>query len=443
MFEEKSSQSEKKPILPKVTTTETASSSWLTKISHMFSIFKKDSNENILKKKLHQLEVARDAEKKILLEQRNFYEKLFSRSTEKKHKIKLNFFNRKKKALEPLISTSAPQSPPPPLHVTPTPPTPPSHSHLTAPTPPSPLKAFSVPPAPLPSVTEPTPPSVPQVVEPVLQPPVPLTIANARIPATEHTEVNTPLTIVHPPIHTKHPLPPVPPVALKKSFSLGFFSNLFTKNLVTKLAEERKREEAWQERNSVEQRFWQPAKGFNPNLIKDQEIVFFNWHENILVLSLSLVMCCLAISLTYVGLLIWQKERIEATKTAFGNVTVIDNQIIKSEQEVDEVKKFNTKLRMVSSLLDNHVHWTNFLTLLEFTTLKDVYYERFSGDVSGEYTIPAVASSLEAISLQLDVMKKYDKVQSVSPDTGQTSADGRSVQFNLGLTVDPTVFTKK
>ncbi len=442
MFEEKSSQSEEKPILPKVTTTETASSSWLTKISHMFSVFKKGSNENILKKKLHQLEVARDAEKKILLEQRNFYEKLFSRSTEKKHKRKLHFFGRKKKALEPLISTSTPHSPPSSLPVTPTPPTPSAHLYLTPPTPPSPLKAFSVPPAPLPSVTVPTPSPAPQVVEPILQPPVPLTIANAPTLTPKHAHVSPP-TVVHPPTNKKHPLPPVPPAISKKAFSLGFFSNLFTKNLVAKLAEERKREEAWQERNSVEQRFWQPANGFNPNLIKDQEIVFFNWHENILVLSLSLVMCCLAISLTYVGLLIWQKERIEATKTAFGNVTVIDNQIIKSEQEVDEVKKFNTKLRMVSSLLDNHVYWTNFLTLLEFTTLKDVYYERFSGDVSGEYTIPAVASSLEAISLQLDVMKKYDKVQSVSPDTGQTSADGRSVQFNLGLTVDPTVFTKK
>ena len=440
MFEEKSSQSEQKPILPKVTTTETASSSWLTKISHMFSMFKKGSNENILKKKLHQLEVARDAEKKILLEQRNFYEKLFSRSTEKKHKRKLGFFNRKKKALEPLISTSAPQSPP--LHVTPPLVVPRPHLHPTPPTPPSPLKAFSVPPVPLPSATVPTPPPAPQVVEPVLQPPVPLTIANAPTPTSNHAHV-TPATVVHAPTNKKHPLPPVPPVVSKKAFSLGFFSNLFSKNLVAKLAEERKREEAWQERNSVEQRFWQPANGFNPNLIKDQEIVFFNWHENILVLSLSLVMCCLAISLTYVGLLIWQKERIEATKSAFVNVTVIDNQIIKSEQEVDEVKKFNTKLRMVSSLLDNHIHWTNFLTLLEFTTLKDVYYQRFSGDVSGEYTIPAVASSLEAISLQLDVMKKYDKVQSVSPDTGQTSADGRSVQFNLGLTVDPTVFTKK
>ncbi len=407
MFQEETSQQEKKNELPKVSNTETATTGWLKKISQLFSMSKKENSEHDLKKKLHQLEKARDAEKKILLEQRNFYEKLFSRSPKVKDTTKHHLFGKLNKA---------------------------SESSITPPKPPL---------APAPVLVVPKPPVVTQPAAPILNPPVPLTIENAPPAPVSQAESTITPPVVQSLETIKPALPPVPPPVQKKSFSLGFFSRLFSKDLSAKLAEERKREEAWQERNSVEQRFWQPAKGFNPNLVKDQEIVFFNWHENILVLSLSLVMCCLAISLVYVGLLIWQKERLDATKTAFVNVTVIDDRIFKSEQEVEEVKKFNNKLSMVSALLDNHVYWTNFLTLLEYSTLKDVYYERFAGDISGEYTIPAVASSLEAISLQLDVMKKADKVESVSPDTGQTSADGKSVQFNLGLTVDPTVFTKK
>jgi hypothetical protein len=412
MFEEESSQDQKKGELPKVPTNETASptSNWLQKISQWFSFSKKTNGEGEIKKKLHQLEKARNAERKILLEQRDFYEKLFSKSPDSRHEKKTHIFGKSTKESEPIVP-SAPLPPSKPIEQT-----------------------IPVPP---PAPVDPQPPHL------IVKPPVSLTLENETptVPTTsESSIISQPLA----PAQTQQTsLPPVPTPSQKKIVSLGFFKRLFSKDLTTKLAEERKREEILQERNSVEQRFWQPSNGIKPNLIKDQEIVFFNWHENILVLSLSLVMCCLAISLIYVGLLIWQKERVEASKTAFLNVTVIDNQIKKSEQEVEEVKKFNKKLTMVSGLLDNHVYWTNFLTLLEYTTLKDVYYERFTGDISGEYTIPAVASSLEAISLQLDVMKKYDNVESVAPDTGQTSADGKSVQFNLGLTVDPIVFTKK
>lgn len=417
MFEEESSEQPKKKELPKISNTESASSGWLKKVSQLFSVFKKESNDHDRNKKIHQLEKARDTEKKILLEQRNFYEKLFSRSPETKNKTKHHFFEKLRKAPKPALTPPPPPSPP--------------ASVLSVPTP----KA--------PEITIPTQTKVPEPSALVLKPPVALTMEN-EIPKPP---LQSQPQITQAPVQsseiTKPPLPVAPLPVQKKAFSLGFFSRLFSKDLSAKLAEERKKEEAWQERNSVEQRFWQPAKGFNPNLIKDQEIVFFNWHENILVLSLSLVMCCLAISLTYVGLLIWQKERLEASKFAFSNVEIIDSQIKKSEQEVEEVKEFNNKLSMVSGLLDNHVYWTNFLTFLEDSTLKDVYYERFAGDISGEYSIPALASSLEAISLQLDVMKKVEKVESVSPDIGQPSADGRSMQFNLGLVIDPTVFTKK
>lgn len=412
MFAEDSSQHLKgeSPIDPKQNT---ASLSWLKKISQWFSKAGKKAKTVSSKEKLHQLEEAKNAEKKILLEQRNFYEKLFSRSpADKNKKISPVFGKAPEIPIAPEVTLTVPTPPP---------------SILTTPKP-----------QPTPSAIS-TPPSSAPVTMPLVKPPVPLTIEKSQ-PTTQSESISekpTDLKTV-----SKIPVPVAPTLNQKKSFFSNIFSHFFSKDLAAKLAEERKKEETWQERNSVEQRFWQPSNGIKPNLIKDQEIIFFNWHENILVLSLSLVMCCLAISLAYVGLLIWQKERVEASKTAFLNVSVIDSQIKKSEQEVAEIKDFNNKLGIVSGLLDNHIYWTNFLTLLEFTTLKDVYYEKFTGDITGQYSIPAVASSLEAISLQLDVMKKYNKVKSVAPDTGQTSPDGKLVQFNLGLTVDPTVFTK-
>lgn len=224
--------------------------------------------------------------------------------------------------------------------------------------------------------------------------------------------------------------------------NMGLVDRLFSRNVKHKLAKEKEKELAWQERTQVEKRFWQPANAVKPNLIKNQEVVFFNWHENFLVLGLSLMMCCLTIGLLYVGLLIWQKERLDTTQVALQNSKVIDQQIALGEQEAVEIKVFTQKLNLVSSLLDNHVYWSNFLKFLEDNTLKDIYFGSFSGDLSGDYTLPAYAKNLEAISLQLEVMKVYPKIKSLTPDTGEKTADGKALEFNLGMSIDPTIFIK-
>lgn len=222
----------------------------------------------------------------------------------------------------------------------------------------------------------------------------------------------------------------------------GFLKGWFSKNLAHKLAKEKEVELAWQERNQVEKRFWQPANVVKPNLIKNQEITFFNWHENLLILGLSLAMCCLLIGLLYVGLLIWQKERIDTTRVALENTKVIDDQIEIGEREAVEIKDFTYKLNLAGNLLDNHIYWTNFFKFLEDNTLLDFYFENFSGDLSGEYALPAVAKNLDTVYLQLEVMKAYPKIKSLTSDTGETSGDGGPVKLYLGMSIDPTIFTK-
>lgn len=284
-----------------------------------------------------------------------------------------------------------------------------------------------------------------QEVKTPVTPPTPQKVLTNTEPAVETLEsqkVANHLTPPPTPPSSKLPVPPPLPEKKANKKPGSFFSHWFSRNKTQKLAEEREKELAWQERNRVEQRFWQPAQAVKPNLIKNQEVVFFNWHENVLILSLSLVMCCLAIGFIYVGLLIWQKDRVQDTQLALQNSKIIDQQIALGEQAAVEIKSFTIKLNAVSSLLDNHVYWTNFLKFLEDNTLKDVYLESFTGDISGEYTVPAVGKSLEAIALQLEVMKAYPKIKSLTADTGETNPDDETVKFNLGMSIDPTVFIK-
>jgi hypothetical protein len=217
-------------------------------------------------------------------------------------------------------------------------------------------------------------------------------------------------------------------------------------SLAKKLASERQEEEAAKHKNEVEERFWQPYNGVKANLIKDQGVLFFNWQQRLLTLALALILCSLAIGLVYVGLLIWQKERLNDNQSTLANFEAINAEIAKNEKDLEEIVAFNRKLDVVSFILSNHVYWTNFFNFLENNTLKDVYFDNFSGDLTGKYTIAATARNLEAVSSQLEVMKAHALVRNIEYSSGQTipatEDQPAKTKFNLELSVDPKLFLK-
>jgi hypothetical protein len=234
--------------------------------------------------------------------------------------------------------------------------------------------------------------------------------------------------------------------SLWRRLQLSFRSSLSKSSLAAKLAEERKQEEAAQTKNEVEGRAWQAYNSVKANLVKDQGVLFFNWRQRSLTLALALVLCSLALGLVYVGLLIWQKERLSDNEATLANFEAINAEVAKNEKEIEEIIAFNRKLDVVSFILANHVHWTNYFDFLEANTLKSVYYQSFSGDISGNYSIPALAKDLDAISLQLEVMKAYNLMRSVQYSSASASAGGpnepSTVNFNLEMSLDPKIFLK-
>jgi len=240
--------------------------------------------------------------------------------------------------------------------------------------------------------------------------------------------------------------PKKPAVSLFRRLQLAMRARFSKGTLAAKLAEERKQEEAAQTKNEVEARSWQPYNSVKANLVKDQGVLFFNWRQRILMLSLALVLCSLAIGLVYVGLLIWQKERLNDSQSTLANFEAINIEVSKNEKEIEDIIAFNRKLDIANFIVNNHIHWTNYLAFLENNTLKDVYYHNFSGDLSGNYTIGAVAKNLDAISLQLEVMKASNLTRSVQYSDANTVKAGpdqpETVNFNLEMSVDPKIFLK-
>lgn len=234
--------------------------------------------------------------------------------------------------------------------------------------------------------------------------------------------------------------------------------------LALKLSKEREEEELVRHRLSVENRFWQSYRGPQTNLVKNQQVVFFNWKQKTLVLSLSVILCCLIISVAYIGLLIWQKDIIDKSRESQINYQAINKQIAEKETELREVIDFNNSLVFVSSIIKNHVSWVGFALMLEETTLTDVYWERFSGDISGKYVIPGIARNLAAQTSQEEVLRKHKWVKSVTTQNSQALVGGNETQqtsseeenkdenqapssggdnrimFNLEIEIDPLIF---
>ncbi len=371
---------------------------WLKRFKRFFRVRERRLETHRLERDIDKLEHERRREKTALLQQRRFYENLLRR-----------------RPASSLSSTPAPA---------PTAVSAPAEKALVKEKPESPFKRVE--------------PVAETVAAPVAETETPRPSEPVSQPAP--SALSSTLSKVFAKAKPAETPQPLPPETKKPESSAG------RSRLAQKLAAEREKEEQSQQKTEVEERFWQPYGSVKTNLVKDQGVLFFNWRQRLLVLGLSLVLCCLALSLVYVGLLVWQKERLDASATTFANFDAINTEISKNEKDIQDIVSFNRKLELVSFVLANHVYWTNFMTFLEDNTLKDVYLENFGGELNGTYTVPAVAKNLDTVSLQLEVYKAYPKMRSVTYANAQTvdGAPGTDpiTKFNLQMSLDPSVFMK-
>ena len=200
--------------------------------------------------------------------------------------------------------------------------------------------------------------------------------------------------------------------------------------------------------NVDKEKKWENPDILETNLIKGEIIFFFNWRKGIIKLSIAIILACLAIGVVYGGLDFWQKYKEEEIRKIAQKFIELNQQIRQAEQGVDEILAWQRKLSLVSTLLDNHIYWTNFFKFLENNTLVDVYFPGgFSGDTSGNYNLAAVGVNYNTIHQQVKTLKILDQVVRVGVTSGSftpTGEDGQSsINFSLELSVNPEIFYKE
>jgi hypothetical protein len=187
---------------------------------------------------------------------------------------------------------------------------------------------------------------------------------------------------------------------------------------------------------------WERPQVLETNLIEGEIAPFFNLRKNIPIFIFVISFTFLILAGAYFSLFLWEKQvdkNMEESKKA----SLAQNQQINiAEEKKKEIYSFGRKLELAEYLLNNHIYWTNFFEFLEKNTLKDVYYGNFSGDLRGEYSLPATTKNYSLINEQVKAFLAQEKVKEAKAKEGKfaSAQSGAMVNFNLNLKINPNIF---
>ncbi|MCD6471020.1 hypothetical protein J7K86_00600 [bacterium] len=164
--------------------------------------------------------------------------------------------------------------------------------------------------------------------------------------------------------------------------------------------------------------------------------------EKILTLFVYLLIFILII----LSIRFYSNWRYKTLKTEINNyqkkISSLDKEIkiyLPIENRVISLEK---KVKRIDNILNQHIYWTKFFSLLEYYTIPDIYYGDFSADTSGKITLLATAKNLSAIAhqwLAFSSAKNFVKSVDISDITFNKTG---GINFKIKLILIPGVFYK-
>lgn len=189
------------------------------------------------------------------------------------------------------------------------------------------------------------------------------------------------------------------------------------------------------------------TESLDVNLIPEDVLVKLEPKAKLKQLGLVLGVLIILVGSSYGYLLYKQSQisgKIEGVKKEIASV---EQEIIGLESVRKEASSIKKKVDSINLILNSHIYWSQFLTLLEQYTLPKVYYTNLAGNVAGKVTLTAKAPDLKTLSNQYVIFQNAeDFVESVVIENAVTSAKeegGESVDFSISLTIKPEIFYKK
>lgn len=103
------------------------------------------------------------------------------------------------------------------------------------------------------------------------------------------------------------------------------------------------------------------------------------------------------------------------------------------------------EMNQVENIINKHIYWTNFFQALEKYTLNDVYYSNLAATKEGLITLSATTVDFQGVAKQLLTFQGAADFVSQVEILGATKTgteENPSVEFNIGLTLNPSIFLK-
>jgi hypothetical protein len=151
------------------------------------------------------------------------------------------------------------------------------------------------------------------------------------------------------------------------------------------------------------------------------------------------------------GGLVWYENRIydQADQTT-QEVEKVNIKINALRPEQQKAVLFKSQTSAIGSILDQHVYWTQFFTLLEKYTLPEVEYQSFAGSftpgANPTFSISATTNSFDSVARQIlafrEAVDQGDFISASLIDSGNRLVDKETGQETVQFTVQITVLEK-
>lgn len=166
-----------------------------------------------------------------------------------------------------------------------------------------------------------------------------------------------------------------------------------------------------------------------------------SWRQISVLMAVS-IFGSLATIVVFYGVLFFQEKNIQNQQDRKAQqISDLERQILTYEDLNKEISELGKEIRTVDDVLNRHIYWTNFFSMLEKYTPAEIYYQGLSAGNNGALTLNAVGSDYQSPARLLKLLEQPEAkefVSMVSISSAGTNESG--VGFDVTFVLNENLF---
>lgn len=185
----------------------------------------------------------------------------------------------------------------------------------------------------------------------------------------------------------------------------------------------------------------QEGNGLGVNLIPTS-LTLRTWKQVIKSVIWIIILSVVFNVLAYGALYAWGQQIDNQTTEIDQKIKKVQASILNFEHLQDQISVLEDQITSVDWLLQRHIYWTKFFSLLEKYTLDDVYFQGFSAGINGNISLKANGPDITSAARQLKLLESEAAKELVSTVsvTRVTAAGEQGYTFTIDLQLNNNLF---